>query len=39
VREETGQLLWEGELHRLEGIALCGLNRLEEAERACCTPA
>jgi class 3 adenylate cyclase len=32
--EETGQRQWEAELHRLEGIALCGLNRLEEGQSA-----
>jgi predicted ATPase len=26
----TGHRQWKAELHRLEGIALCGLNRLEE---------
>jgi predicted ATPase len=34
AQEETGQLLWEAELHRLEGIALLGLNRLDEGQRA-----
>jgi len=33
-QEETGQGRWEAELHRLEGIALCGLNRLEEGQIA-----
>ena len=32
--ERTGQRQWEAELYRLEGIALSGLNRLEEAPRA-----
>ena len=32
--ESTGQRRWGAELHRLEGIALFGLNRLEEAEIA-----
>jgi len=30
----TGQCRWEAELHRLEGLALVGLNRLEEAQAA-----
>ena len=30
----TGQRRWEAELHRLEGIALFGLNRLEEGQVA-----
>ena len=34
AREETGNRQWEPELQRLEGIALLGLNRLEDAERA-----
>jgi class 3 adenylate cyclase/tetratricopeptide (TPR) repeat protein len=34
VQERTGQRRWEAELHRLEGIALVGLSRLEEAENA-----
>jgi class 3 adenylate cyclase/predicted ATPase len=34
AQKETGQLLWEAELHRLEGIALLGLKRLNEAQRA-----
>jgi predicted ATPase/class 3 adenylate cyclase len=33
-QERTGQRRWEPELHRLEGVALVGLNRLEEAQRA-----
>jgi predicted ATPase len=32
-QEETGYRQWEAELHRLEGVALVGLNRLEEAVR------
>ena len=32
--EETGQRQWEAELHRFEGIALFGLNRLEEGQNA-----
>ena len=34
AREETGNREWELELKRLEGIALLGLNRLEDAECA-----
>jgi predicted ATPase len=34
VREKTGGRQWEPELQRLAGIALSGLNRLEDAERA-----
>ena len=34
VQEETGHRQWEAELHRLEGIALFGLNRLEEGQTA-----
>jgi len=30
-QRRTGQRRWEAELHRLEGLALVGLNRLEEA--------
>jgi predicted ATPase len=33
-QERTGQRRWEVELHRLAGIALFGLNRLEEGQRA-----
>ena len=33
-QEETGQGRWEAELHRLEGIALFGLNRIEDAQNA-----
>jgi class 3 adenylate cyclase/predicted negative regulator of RcsB-dependent stress response len=33
-QEGTGQRRWEPELHRVEGIALQGLNRLEEAQNA-----
>jgi class 3 adenylate cyclase/tetratricopeptide (TPR) repeat protein len=32
--EKTGHRQWKAELHRLEGIALSGLNRLEEGEDA-----
>jgi class 3 adenylate cyclase/tetratricopeptide (TPR) repeat protein len=34
AQEETGLREWEVELRRLEGIALFGLNRLEEGQRA-----
>jgi predicted ATPase len=34
AREKTGNRQWEAELQRLGGIALSGLNRLEEAESA-----
>ena len=34
LEEQTGQRWWDAELHRLEGIALVGLNRLEEAQSA-----
>jgi predicted ATPase len=33
-QERTGQRRWEPELHRFKGIALVGLNRLGEAQRA-----
>ena len=32
--EKTGHRQWEAELKRLEGIALSGLNSLEEAQNA-----
>jgi predicted ATPase len=32
--EKTGHRQWKAELHRLEDIALSGLNRLEEGESA-----
>ena len=32
--EKTGHRQWEAELKRLEGVALSGLNRLEEGEKA-----
>jgi hypothetical protein len=32
--EKTGQRQWDVELKRIEGVALSGLNRLEEGERA-----
>ena len=34
VQEETGALRWGAEFHRLEGIALIGLNRLEVGQIA-----
>jgi tetratricopeptide (TPR) repeat protein len=34
VQEETGALRWGAEFHRLEGIALIRLNRLEEGQIA-----
>jgi predicted ATPase len=34
AQEETGAMRWGAELHRLEGIALLGLDRIEEAQRA-----
>jgi predicted ATPase len=34
AQEETGRREWEAELHRLEGIALFGLNRLDEGQSA-----
>jgi predicted ATPase len=33
-QEQTGQRRWEPELYRLKGIALVGLNRIEEAQMA-----
>ena len=33
-QQRTGQRRWEAELHRLEGVALAGLNRLDEARAA-----
>ena len=33
-QKRTGQRRWEAELHRLEGMALIGLNRLEEGQNA-----
>ena len=32
TQEQTGHRQWESELRRLEGIALLGLNRLEEGQ-------
>ena len=34
AQQQTGYRQWDAELHRLEGIALVGCNRLEEARRA-----
>src|SRR6516162_5782542 len=34
AQEETGQRVSEAELHRIEGIALFGLDRLEEGQIA-----
>jgi class 3 adenylate cyclase/tetratricopeptide (TPR) repeat protein len=34
TQDRTGQHRWEAELHRLEGIALCGLNQLDEGQIA-----
>jgi tetratricopeptide (TPR) repeat protein len=34
TQERTGERRWEAELHRLEGIALFGLNRLDEGQCA-----
>ena len=34
AQDETGHRQWEAELHRLEGVALFGLNRLEEGQSA-----
>jgi class 3 adenylate cyclase len=34
VQEDTGHGLWSAELHRFEGVALFGLNRLEESQAA-----
>jgi len=34
TKEETGHRQWEAELYRVEGVALCGLNRLEEGQKA-----
>jgi tetratricopeptide (TPR) repeat protein len=34
VQEQKGQRRWEAELYRLEGLALIGLNRLEEGQKA-----
>jgi len=34
TQEERGQRRWEAELYRLEGLALVGLNRRDEAQSA-----
>jgi hypothetical protein len=34
AQEETAALRWGAELHRFEGIALVGLNQLEEGQKA-----
>jgi tetratricopeptide (TPR) repeat protein len=34
TQEKTGHRQWDAELHRLKGVALFGLNRLEEGETA-----
>jgi predicted ATPase len=34
VQDETGYGWWDAELRRLEGIALLGLNRVDEGQRA-----
>ena len=34
VQDETGYGWWDAELHRLEGIALLGLNRVDDGQRA-----
>jgi predicted ATPase len=34
IEEQTGQRWWDAELHRLEGVALIGLNRLDEGQAA-----
>ena len=34
AREETGEGQWDAELHRLEGIALLGLNRVDDSQNA-----
>ena len=34
TEDNTGHRQWKAELHRLEGIALLGLNRLEEGQAA-----
>jgi predicted ATPase len=32
--DTTGERWWEAELHRVNGIALCGLNKLEDGQAA-----
>ena len=34
IEEETGQRWWDAELHRLKGVALFGLNRINEGQRS-----
>jgi predicted ATPase len=34
AQEQTGHRQWEAELRRLEGVALVGLNRLDEGQNA-----
>jgi hypothetical protein len=34
AQEETGARQWDAQLHRLEGIAFLGLNRVEEGQSA-----
>ena len=34
IEEETGNRQWDAELHRLRGVALAGLSRLEEGKTA-----
>jgi tetratricopeptide (TPR) repeat protein len=34
AQEQRGQRRWAAELHRLEGVALIGLNRLEDGQNA-----
>ena len=34
LEEQTSQRWWDAELHRVEGVALVGLNRLEQAQSA-----
>jgi hypothetical protein len=34
ISEESGNRCWDAELHRFEGIALLGLNRIDEGQRA-----
>jgi predicted ATPase len=34
TEESTGHRQWKAELHRLEGVALCALNRPEEGQNA-----
>ena len=34
LQQEQGQLQWDAELHRLEGVVLLGLNRFEDGQSA-----